>query len=621
MVSTISVELSELGPLAGQLDACADRYEQVGSTLLTLTAQVGALASLDLSGNGGMAAATLGASGGGLALLVAGMRKLAHGVRRSAAHYEAAEAYALEVLGRFEAAASVGKVAQKTFESAFGYVAGSLAITVSGRKVLVTSVTKDPLGALRSTPQGRSLLTEGTRSVSTVAQRAGLAGPLRATQDMTPRIDPDYRVDYLDPSKSIPQGPAGRFSSSPPLTLQAVTELIRTATQVENQADKANLAAGLIGEWDHVVVQTLENEVTGEIQYLVVIPGTDGDPLRPGDYYSGGTNTWGGAATSAVGALEDGAPTALMSQVEKALERAGAPQGAEVSLMGFSQGGLAAASLAAHPGFTSRYRVKGLVTQGSPIDHIKPVDGVKHIDLRYSGDHVPKLQPARSDYAPHHSHTFHTKPSEAKSHGADDYAAMAELDPQAVETHSGLQELFANHTVSDTLVIGGTTHRPDVLVSEQEQMALIGAANALNGAGQDVEAGHPLIQSQNLNMIDFYQDTDELLRSFDDKIIKPADEWLDRQLRKVEIGGVQLYNPVITLPGLEGEKPPTLPAATRIEVYPASSQDHIENLMKVVGVDELTPEGLAEGVAKQQRGLFDRLHPHRAPSPVQVYAG
>ena len=76
----ISVEFSELEPLAHQLAAVAGRYEEASRELGGLTARVALLASLDLTGAGSRALASLGTSTLTLTTLVAGMRGLARGV-------------------------------------------------------------------------------------------------------------------------------------------------------------------------------------------------------------------------------------------------------------------------------------------------------------------------------------------------------------------------------------------------------------------------------------------------------------------------------------------------------------------------------------------------------------
>lgn len=79
-------------------------------------------------------------------------------------------------------------------------------------------------------------------------------------------------------------------------------------------------------------------------------------------------------------------------------------------------------------------------------------------------------------------------------------------------------------------------------------------------------------------------------------MIQKGDRWLDTQLRKVEIGGVQLYNPTITLPAV-GEQPPAPVLDSSIRVYEPTAQQQVRNLTNLAGVGDLiSDEAIDEGV-------------------------
>ncbi|MFB7513000.1 acetoacetate decarboxylase family protein [Streptomyces sp. NPDC056144] len=58
----------------------------------------------------------------------------------------------------------------------------------------------------------------------------------------------------------------------------------------------------------------------------------------------------------------------------RAMELHGIPDGAELALIGHSEGGIAVMNLAQDPAFSSRYRVTHIVCVGSPIDNKTPAD-------------------------------------------------------------------------------------------------------------------------------------------------------------------------------------------------------------------------------------------------------
>lgn len=598
----ISVEFSELEPLAHQLAAVAGRYEEASRELGGLTARVALLASLDLTGAGSRALASLGTSTLTLTTLVAGMRGLARGVQGAAESYRQAEDFANQVIDQTNQAQTLGVAVVRGTQSAFGYRVDLFKLVVKRGAVQAVTYVKDAFLLARTTPDGRKVLQDTTKGLNKLVQVTGTTGRLRATRDMTDVISPNLRVDNLDPGKSIPRVEPNGAVQELPLSARGIAEHFQRMEGIESRGDELFEAAHYQGAWDHVMVQTLYNPETGETQYLVTIPGTDGDSERE-DFlqpWRGGTNTWAGTAGSATsGYGSDLTPnqyTALMTQVERALEQAGAAEGSGVILAGFSQGGLAAGALAANTSFGSRYRVKGLITQGSPVDEIKVPASVTHVDTRYRGDPVPYLQGDRPDYAPDTSIVMQYRPADASVHGAADYVKIAGANPGTERVIPELQGLMGGYSVVKTTITAGTTQKPDITRTEQEQMAIAGVGNAVHAGAQKIGLGNRLINSASINPSDLYQDADSALRTLDTEVIQKGDRWLDTQLRKVEIGGVQLYNPTITLPAV-GEQPSAPMLDSSIRVYEPTAQQQVRNLTNLAGVGDLmSDEAIDEGV-------------------------
>lgn len=598
----ISVELAELEPLAHQLFAVADRYEEIATQLGVLAAQVALLAPLDFTGVGSRALTSLGSGALRLSALVAGMQGLARGVEGAAGNYRQAEAFAHRVIDQANQAHTLSVALVRGAQSAFGYRVDRFKLAISQGMVQAVTYTKDAFLLARTTPDGRKVMQDVTGRLTKLTQMTGTTGRLRATRDMTEVISPSLRVDNLQPGKSIPRLEPNGYGQEVPLSARGIAEHFQRMEGIENRGDELFEAGHYQGAWDHVMVQTLYNPETGETQYLVTIPGTDGDGERE-DFlqpWRGGTNTWAGTAGSAAsGYGADLAPdqyTALMTQVERALEQVGATEGSGVILAGFSQGGLTAGALAANTHFGSRYRVKGLITQGSPVDEIKVPASVTHVDTRYRGDPVPYLQGDRPDYAPDVSLVMQHRPEDASVHGAADYVKIAGANPGTEQVIPELQRLMGGYSVVKTTIIAGSTQKPDITRTEQEQMALAGVGNTVHAAANKIGLGSRFIDSASINPADLYQDADSALRTFDTEVIQKGDIWLDTQLRKVEIGSMQLYNPTITLPAV-GEQPPAPMPDSGIRVYEPTAQQQVRNLTNLAGVGGLiSDEAIDEGV-------------------------
>ncbi|WP_237234311.1 hypothetical protein [Rothia nasisuis] len=585
----ISVELEQLGPLADALQGVADRYEDLVGPLGSLTAQVALLAPLDSSGAGAGALATLGAGTVALYALVEGVSRLAGRVRLSARAYEQAERFAVEALSAYAAAERSGSAAARQVGSVFGYRVGTLKIrVVHGAQAVVTATEKGYL-LFRQTRLGHEFFNCVTGVAARKARQAGMNGRLRSSKDMT----------------GVLMGPGSErgYMMAPPTTAQAITEMFEQAQAIEEAGDAHMEAQGHQHESDHVTVQTYVHEHTGEVSYLVIVPGTDGE-MSWREQYDGGVNNWVGTVLMAEALKEPNlAPEeypALMTLVQQAMDDAGIPEGAKVNFAGFSQGGMAAMAMANNGSVASRYRVGLVITIGTPVHGVRARDGVKHVDITYQGDPVAHLLGDDPDYRPHHSHVLRTRPEGAGAHGASDYRKMAEIDPGAQQTIQELEEVFSGYQWQSTNVTSGSTHLPTVTDTEQEQMMLLGTANLVHATAQEAGAGSRHLSSEDINPSDIYQDIDHAMRQFDANAMRPADQWLDEQLRRVEIGGVQLHNP--TFEGFTvGEPAPLPPEDPSIRVYHPDLQQHVRNMSDLAGLgglvsDEAIDQGVTEAV-------------------------
>jgi hypothetical protein len=119
-----------------------------------------------------------------------------------------------------------------------------------------------------------------------------------------------------------------------------------------------------------------------------------------------GTESWNPSAGSNPMDLTGNLVTAgggrsTMSQaVELAMARAGIPAGAEVMLVGHSQGGMTVGDLVSDAAFVSRYHVTNAIAFGSPIDNDTTDPRVSVLSIQHASDIVPKLDTGGSQITP-----------------------------------------------------------------------------------------------------------------------------------------------------------------------------------------------------------------------------
>lgn len=136
----------------------------------------------------------------------------------------------------------------------------------------------------------------------------------------------------------------------------------------------------LIEERGSGYIEVIEVDHDGRKAYVVVIPGTQ---VSDAD---AGTNPFDLAG------ITDGLgnnSAAVNEAVLRALQAAGAEEGAQVVAAGYSQGGIHAMNLAADELVRSRYNVGYVLTAGSPISRIPPPADVTTLHLEHRTDWVP----------------------------------------------------------------------------------------------------------------------------------------------------------------------------------------------------------------------------------------
>ncbi len=121
---------------------------------------------------------------------------------------------------------------------------------------------------------------------------------------------------------------------------------------------------------------------TGTPAYVVSIPGTE--------TWSPSAGATGRDLTANLG-LVAGTPTAAAESVRLAMDQAHIPPGSPVMLVGHSQGGIIAATLASDHDFVQQYGVTNVLTYGAPIDHLQIDPSVNVMQVQHTTDIVPRL--------------------------------------------------------------------------------------------------------------------------------------------------------------------------------------------------------------------------------------
>ena len=144
---------------------------------------------------------------------------------------------------------------------------------------------------------------------------------------------------------------------------------------VGNDALRMDNPGGPLGN-GQIGIQQVRSTQGSEPSYIVQVPPTEGAGITdvPGAYgEQGGSRDWGSNLR-----LVAGQHPAAMDDVRAAMEAAGVPPGADVMIVGHSQGGIIANHLAADPSFNSAsgaagsYNVTHTFSAGSPVQTVVP---------------------------------------------------------------------------------------------------------------------------------------------------------------------------------------------------------------------------------------------------------
>lgn len=165
-------------------------------------------------------------------------------------------------------------------------------------------------------------------------------------------------IDLLPPQDS-PMAPAAG-------SLANLTERIGVAYEESGQDDSA------------VEIQRIEH-VDGTTSWVVAVPGTMGGVRWPST-----TDQPMSMDTDASEYL--GFTTAADALVISAMAAAGIRPGERVLIAGHSLGGMVAVNLARNPALRERFTFGGVVTFGSPVGHLPPVEGVPTLNVQNAED-------------------------------------------------------------------------------------------------------------------------------------------------------------------------------------------------------------------------------------------
>ncbi len=118
--------------------------------------------------------------------------------------------------------------------------------------------------------------------------------------------------------------------------------------------------------------------------------------------------------------LVSGRTTPEVAALPEAMERAGVPDGAQVTFVGHSQGGMTALVAAGDAAIRSRFRPTHVVTFGSPVARIPVPKDVHVLSVERRSDLVPSLDAAPNQAGPRHV-TVQAGPDRPGVDGFDDH--------------------------------------------------------------------------------------------------------------------------------------------------------------------------------------------------------
>ncbi|RBP67112.1 hypothetical protein DFO66_102165 [Brevibacterium sanguinis] len=181
----------------------------------------------------------------------------------------------------------------------------------------------------------------------------------------------------------------------------------------------------------------------GATRYIVYVPATTDWSPEPGENTTDLTTNVEGMA---------GHDTVMREMVRQAIADAGIGPEDEVMLVGYSQGGITAGSLAADPAFLADVNVTALLTVGAPISDFAVAEGVDVLSIEHEQDLVPDLDgdenPGRDNWS---TVTVDYDPDELRRAPHLSEKSAAELD--AMFASAGAAHSSAAYTASIGLMV------------------------------------------------------------------------------------------------------------------------------------------------------------------------
>ncbi|NJC24068.1 pimeloyl-ACP methyl ester carboxylesterase [Arthrobacter pigmenti] len=240
---------------------------------------------------------------------------------------------------------------------------------------------------LQSCPAGVKVYAAGSRALDSVhAAQASVQAAEAELQETADRIRLS-RVGYAMAELEVHL----RFAALAPIqdlsdsvsSLPFLSSHLRVQKTGTSEVALSGTVEGLLARVSQVegepgsAFEVLEVEGESGLTYVVVLQGTEG-------------SEWANAF-SAVGVTEAEQADSLYvnDAVARGLEEAGAPEGANVVLVGYSQGGMHAMNLANSGPVQEKYSVSTVITAGSPTDDEAAPESTNYLHLKHELDAVP----------------------------------------------------------------------------------------------------------------------------------------------------------------------------------------------------------------------------------------
>lgn len=382
------------------------------------------------------------------AATAARVRELARSLDRAAEGYEAAERGAARAVRGLTA---VG--ATLLAETPLRFLAGQVVVAgLAGGLVLQGAAYRStgrwvgPADLVRSGAAETMLYGVAT---SLRALRPGLQLPVRApvgeaVAPLARRLGTgEVQVRPVHPPLAQRLGVA---PAEPTLLVPVLPRWPRTADGPRSTADVlAEVRAGYAGLPGTVAVSRLDHP-DGTRSWIVAVPGTE-------DHAPWTTNPLNDPSNLR---LTAGITAASAGLVVGALVQAGVRRGEPVMLAGHSQGGMAAARVAADPGVRERFTITHVLTAGSPVAAMPVPPDVRLLSLEHATDLVPVTDAVPRTDAPNRTtvrvelaQSPHVQDRLAArgvidAHGPEVYVRSAERIAEQASAHPSLQDWDAS---------------------------------------------------------------------------------------------------------------------------------------------------------------------------------